>query len=331
MPLVIQRRFARVLAVCGVIASVACGDSPSQPSPPPSGPPTLTCPAPITVVSTQATLVGFATPTVTGGALPLGAITCSPGSGTLFPQGITPVLCSVADAQGRSGVCNFSVTVQRPPTITFTRFMAWGDSITRGENGNPSIRAIIVPLQAYPYVLQGKLAARYLTQTPQVVNVGESAERLGVFETFARFSSNVGPPHQAVLIMEGSNDVNGLFLEDCRCPNSLDLAAYNLDRMVALARLRGVRPYVATIPPMNPTPAPGVNHRGIGWSRVNEWNDRVRAIAAAQQATLVDVHVAFNNDLTLLSPDGLHPNERGFERIADTFFQALRDTLEVPQ
>jgi lysophospholipase L1-like esterase len=64
---------------------------------------------------------------------------------------------------------------------------------------------------------------------------------------------------------------------------------------------------------------------------VNEWNDRVRAIAAAQQATLVDVHVAFNNDLTLLSPDGLHPNERGFERIADTFFQALRDTLEVPQ
>jgi hypothetical protein len=84
--------------------------------------PTITCPADITVPTAPAGVCGapvsFPPPTVSA---PNGvaSLTCTPASGSAFPQGVTPVTCTVVDRAGMSASCGFSVTVndQEPPTL----------------------------------------------------------------------------------------------------------------------------------------------------------------------------------------------------------------------
>ena len=44
----------------------------------------------------------------------------------------------------------------------------------------------------------------------------------------------------------------------------------------------------------------------------------------------MDVYAAFHRDVTtLIDCDGLHPTPAGYQVIADTFFQKIRETMEV--
>jgi len=61
---------------------------------------------------------------------------------------------------------------------------------------------------------------------------------------------------------------------------------------------------------------------------VLELNEGIRSLSARQQVTFVDVHRAFGGDLSLIGPDGLHPTAAGYQRIADTVFQALKSAFE---
>ena len=75
--------------------------------------PAVTVPANFTV---EATSPAGATATFTASAFdivdgPLNA-TCTPGSGSTFPLGTTPVSCSATDAHGNTGSSSFTVTVQ---------------------------------------------------------------------------------------------------------------------------------------------------------------------------------------------------------------------------
>ena len=90
-----------------------------------------------------------------------------------------------------------------------------------------------------------------------------------------------------------------------------------------------MRPYLATIPPMNPSACVPVC-RGLAWSLVVGLNDNIRTLATAEGVPLVDVYQGFNGDLGLLGPDGLHPAAEGYVKIADLFFAAIKQTLEVP-
>jgi lysophospholipase L1-like esterase len=59
-------------------------------------------------------------------------------------------------------------------------------------------------------------------------------------------------------------------------------------------------------------------------------NDQIRALAASEGATLVDLYEAFLGRLdVLLGEDGLHPNVAGYEAMAQTFFTGIRDALEA--
>src|SRR5262245_65857531 len=84
-------------------------------------------------MSTAITVV-YGTPSTIGGASPV-ATTCTPQSGGLFPVGMTTVMCTATDTRQRTDSCSFGVTVQRPAVIAATKFMAFGDSITAGEDG----------------------------------------------------------------------------------------------------------------------------------------------------------------------------------------------------
>jgi hypothetical protein len=84
-------------------------------------PPTITCPAPITVpaASGQCSAKVTFTPTVSDNCAGVASV-CSPASGTTFMVGKRTVNCTATDASGNSTSCSFVVTVidNQPSTIT---------------------------------------------------------------------------------------------------------------------------------------------------------------------------------------------------------------------
>jgi lysophospholipase L1-like esterase len=168
----------------------------------------------------------------------------------------------------------------------------------------------------YPGALQNEMRARYTTQTPQISNAGKPGEAVTDSTTFPRFVGfTASGQYSAVLLMEGANDLAN------RDSRVFPAVVAGLRRMIGDAKSRGMRVFLATIPPENPArPA---------WSLVPGFNDQVRLLASSEAVTLVDVYQAFNSDLSLIGADGLHPNANGYHRIADTFFASLRQQLEV--
>jgi lysophospholipase L1-like esterase len=255
-------------------------------------------------------------------------------SGAIYPVGATTVTCTITDAQHRTSNCTFPVTVvvPRPPVLSVTTFVAFGDSITSGEDGmftsvqsqsQPGrVRPTFLVENPYPEVLAQQLRSRYRTQSPTVANAGQPGESVTGADTLSRFARVVPAGRYAVvLIMEGSNDVNSAVGNPTIPAKAID----GLRQMVITAGRSGIRPYLATIPPIRD------GSRGGGQALVPGFNESVRALARQQGVPLVDVYVALNADVnTYIGFDGLHPTPQGYVKIADTFFSVIRQTLETP-
>jgi lysophospholipase L1-like esterase len=331
------RRAVTLFAVLGSILAGSCG-SPSKPTPVdkfPNGP-KIACPeAPAAVTSPngQATAVQYGTPTVTGGA-PTVSVACAPPAGSMFPIGTTAVTCTATDARQRVDSCSFNVIVNLAPRISVTRFVAFGDSITWGEDGRATsivaegagetIRpAIQFPsAQTYPGALLSQLQGRYTSQIGSigVANSGLPGEKAGTSSALSRFSSVVSSrAYEAVLLMEGSNDLSD------RDSRLIPPAITNLRSMVRDAKSRNVRVFLATIPPIV-----AGRPRGLAWSLVPEMNSGIRNVASSEGVTLVDIEAGFGASFEqYIGFDGLHPNEAGYAKIADLFFSAVKATLET--
>jgi lysophospholipase L1-like esterase len=341
--LVCSPAFFRSVIAAAIISLTACGgsDAPTPvpvPVPPTPDPPTITCPSAQTAQSVDGgpTAVAFTEPIVNFGKAPE-TTACNPVAGSPFGIGQKTVTCTVTDALQRTASCSFSVTVREPPRLTTTSFLAFGDSITAGEDGQnstaSSIATMSAPLhpsvlfpqpQRYPQKLQQLLADRYRTQFPTVANQGQAGEFAEDRSAQSRFSSLVASRQYSVaLIMEGTND---LYDRDSRAvPRAID----GLRQMIHDAKSRDIRPYLATIPPMNPAACSPVC-RGLAWSLVAGFNDSVRALAMTEDVPLVEVYQGFGGDFALIGPDGLHPSADGYAKIADLFFAAIKQTLEAP-
>jgi len=326
-------RLALFLTLC---LFAACGgddtpSTPTRPDPIPSGP-TITCPANVTIPTTTASAqVAYAAPNVSGGTNPV-AVVCTPASGATFNVGATAVTCTVTDARNRQASCSFNVTVSRVPTLQRTTYLAFGDSLTAGEVtvptttaldelGFPSFKLVVVPSASYPNQLQTLLRNRYLTQaaTISVVNSGVGGE--WAEDSVRRFSDvyNQMRP-QAVLLLDGVNDLAALGAP------AVTSASAAVDTMARQARLGGSRVFIATL-----TPPRAGGRLTLPASLITSYNDRMRAIAAQQGATLVDLYSALVGNVTLyIGIDGLHPNEIGYQKMAETFFNAVVATLETP-
>jgi hypothetical protein len=82
--------------------------------------PSITCPAPITVeCAGPAGATATFAPTFTDNC-PVVTASCSPASGSTFPVGSTPVVCTATDASGNTNACNTAVRVvdTRAPVVT---------------------------------------------------------------------------------------------------------------------------------------------------------------------------------------------------------------------
>jgi lysophospholipase L1-like esterase len=312
-----------VLAV--VLPASACGDSPARPAPVPT-PDTLalTCPVSVSQLSPTGQSIGirYGTATATGGTPPV-QITCAPASDTFFSVGRTTVTCTGADTKGATASCSFTVSVTAPPTITLTQYLAFGDSITAGEItvvGEGGIHTLqVIPALSYPTDLRASLASRYTAQSIGVLNQGVKGENtaMGV----SRLPSALGG-YQVLLLMEGANDINNA--SDAAVLTALS----NMRAMVRLAKGRGLRVFLGTLPPQNPI---GCNPcRAGGAAQLPSYNLGLKAIAASESVPLVDVFAAFTDLTTLIGPDGLHPTAQGYRVMAEAFFNTIRTALEIP-
>jgi lysophospholipase L1-like esterase len=95
--------------------------------------------------------------------------------------------------------------------------------------------------------------------------------------------------------------------------------------MVRMALSRGITVFLATIPPAR---------SGGAWTaaaaRIPAFNEEVRSLAVRRGVPLVDVYAAMNSNIArYVGADDLHPSREGLVLIGETFYAAIRATLDV--
>ena len=325
-----------LIAVLGLFGAACNSPStptpPPPPPPPPADPPSLTCVEGISraTVNANGVAVNYDTPPVTGGQGSV-TVTCAPLSGETFPIGTTEVKCTATDTLNRTGTCTFNVTVSKLAQLSRTRYLAFGDSMTAGEVtfpvGSSTIGAaglitkqVVVPSAAYPNVLLKTLQGRYASQADQMVvaNHGLGGEKL--INARARFFSSLNAVQpEVVLLWHGHNDIPG------GLDGAASGAASEMRIMVQTARSRGMTVFVGTMAPPRPN-----GNRTIGQIYIDDFNNRIRALAASEGAVVVDLYGGLLSDVNrYVGVDGLHLTEAGYARVADLFFQAIQANFEV--
>lgn len=192
--------------------------------------------------------------------------------------------------------------------------------MTALRDGSPNYRMIVIPEASYPSQLLSLLRARYTAQAAalEITNAGLPTEWAedGALR-LPGLLANQRP--QAVLLLEGVNDLAAL---GTRGVNSAWRA---IDAMAKEIRNRGARPFIATLPPPRPT---GV--KAVPLALIQSLNANIRDTVRGEGAVLVDLFQALSADVNLyISFDGLHPTEAGYRKIAETFYEAVRQELEV--
>ena len=87
----------------------------------------------------------------------------------------------------------------------------------------------------------------------------------------------------------------------------------------------GARVFIAT-----PVPGRPGGNRTIDPFLLLDYAGRMRNVAATEGAVLVDLYALMQPDVVrYIGVDGLHPNEAGYTRIAELFFEAIQRELEV--
>jgi lysophospholipase L1-like esterase len=310
------------------LAATLVGCSGTDIGPTINPPPSLTCPADVSAIartSQPSPAVAFQAPAVVDGEPPV-TVTCTPSSGSIFPIGTNRVSCEALDAQRRSARCTFSVIVSPAPRLTVTRFLAFGDSLTEGKSTLTGTGVVTVPDKvfnlpgSYPNRLDAKLTARYVDQNITVIADGRGSEPPSDAAIRLPGDLNFHSP-DVLLLFTGINQI--LQTRDVALfPAATEDAVTALRTMIRYAKSRGVRVYVATMLPMGPA---GRRQQEI--DAVPVLNTRIRALATAEGATLVDLFAVV--PVSMIGSDGLHPKADAYEVIAEEWFKAIRATLEA--
>jgi lysophospholipase L1-like esterase len=328
---IVPRPFVRVLGISAFVVAAACGSHPNPGGPTPtSTPPQIACPADVTVssVATPAQAVTFTAPTVTGGAAPV-TTTCSPASGATCSLGTTPVSCVAADAQARQATCSFKVTL-KGFAIAATKFEAFGDSFTAGENGEQGF--IDVP-NAYPTKLGAMLTATFPDQGIVVLNRGHNGDFVETTVSVLRQYLPADRP-EAVLILSGYNNLSA-----CGTGQAATLACRAAIDDVSVGVLDCIRKtresadsvkyiFVSTLTPPGPVAPNAFRDRRIDRDAIVQANNKIRQRIASERAILVDSYPLFiGHESEYVDTDGLHLRPAGYQALANAFFAAIQQTI----
>jgi lysophospholipase L1-like esterase len=225
------------------------------------------------------------------------------------------ILLPLAVALGASACGPAAVPVSpspsRPPAVTpYTRYLAFGDSLTAGVVSLLNLELQWLPEVSYPSQLTSLLAKAYPGSPPTVVNAGKLGEWAadGKFRLPAVLATH---RPQVVLLMQGSNDINAL--GDAGIAPTLSA----IGAMVDAVQAAGATAVVATLPPETPG-----GYRADGAEIIPTFNLQLRALAERRRLILADVFEDLNGNSSMIGPDGLHLTARGYIRVAQTFLTA---------
>lgn len=198
-----------------------------------------------------------------------------------------------------------------PPALAVQTILAFGDSITFGSHSSRAFYLFERNHRDYPDTLGGRLQAQYPSQTIRVINAGSPGEMAAFARSRLEAALAASQP-DLVLLLEGINDLNGGFT-----PAEV---SSSLSTLVQAAQSRGVAVLIATLTPVSATYDP----TGAIPAAIVSLNGRIASLAAnLGLGPPVDLYGAFGSDPVLLSPDGLHPSDAGYDRIADRFYEAV--------
>jgi lysophospholipase L1-like esterase len=227
-------------------------------------------------------------------------VTVDPGSLPMYYQFAAPIAVQVPETTELVLPLALSIGNNRPNV-----YLAFGDSITDGEGSSDG--------QGYVERLLNLLGPYFARA--DVRKWGRSAD------TSLESAAATGTPLRAVepaytLILFGTNDWH-----DSRCKDMND--CFTIDALSSIVQdVKNFQslPVLGTIPPVNPAMAPA--------SR-NEWveamNEQIRVLARQEDVLLADLHGAFSAqpDLAGLFADDVHPNDAGFDVMAQAWFEAI--------
>lgn len=319
----VRRRAHAGLAAIALLFVTHCGDS-EGPLPPTPLPLSITCPARVDAQSGDGNPVPvtLSQPQTSGGRAPVN-VTCS-APPSMFPVGSTTINCTANDTAGQNAACSFVVAVQGPPKLKFTRFLAFGDSLTAGTISLGPTFLLVVQPDSYPAKLEGMLRLRYRFQdsAPMVLNEGVPAEFTADGLRRLRGVLQQHRP-EVLLLMEGTNDL----LDRPDILRGANTAMANLKLMIAEAKSLNVQVALATVPPQR---SGGLRRRDAVASTIPGFNDRIRELAAAENVVLIDVYNGMKDDLSLIGLDDLHPTVFGYEVMAKIYQEAIQKGFEEP-
>ena len=190
--------------------------------------------------------------------------------------------------------------------MRFERYVALGDSQTEGLNdpdGRGGFRG-----------WADRFAVLLTATSPhlQYANLAIRGRLMGAIQD-EQLAPALAMQPDLVTVMGGLNDM-------MRPSVDLDAVACHLDAMVAAARATDATVLTNTFP--DPTAIAPLFRRLA--PRVTAYNDRIRAVAAAHDAIVVDfAALGVGTDLRVWSPDRIHANPWGHSMIAAAFADTL--------
>ena len=207
---------------------------------------------------------------------------------------------------------DFYENLKSNPILTDDKYIAFGNSITYGY-----INRMPAPEKGYIPRLENLLNSTF--GTGEVVNYGVPAET--TIGGISRFEETILVEHAFyLLLMEGTNDI--IFIRI-----SPETTRFNLEEMIKKCLKYNVFPIIATIIP----------RKDWFWyspffrKRIFKLNDYIHEIAnnysillADQFKTFYEYPKKYGGWKSLLS-DNNHPNEKGYQLMAETWFEKIKD------
>jgi len=219
------------------------------------------------------------------------------------------------------------------PTISVTKFLAFGDSLTEGEWW-PGLQYYDPALtNAWPTFLLASLQDRYARQTFVMTNDALGGYRAADDVASGRFVNSLNSRQpQVVVLLQGVND-----LFDNPTPGGVDTLIKALREDIRNAKSRNAAVFISTLTAeRDPNPG-GIDDPGFKprhWiidSLLVQANTAIKTMAAAEGATVIDGYAITAADPNhMIGADGLHLTIEGYKALAAAFFTAIKAKYELP-
>ena len=198
--------------------------------------------------------------------------------------------------------------------LKVTRFLTFGDSLTRGFTSLSAPTFLLVPAYlSYPTSLQDRLRDAYPGQEIVVFNEGLDGRHCE--NDTGRLRDELADKKPgALLLMHCAND-----LQVGESGSDPSHVINYLSRLVDIGKSAGVHVFLASLPGQDKD-----GFREKAYEYMPGFASRVRDLASAKGATYINVYGAIPNNSSLIGDDGLHLGSSGYRKIAELYFNAIR-------